>query len=340
MTTLTFVFIFIRIPSQTYLLLLLRLPSLYFSRVSRLFEDANLSLPDIQHMAVINGDQFSVVSWTPDATDLPPRLRRFNMSWEGFINALLREWKTQNVISALMLSAILTMLQIDAAAADPIARTTALISLICALMSLLFGSLYIIRFGTMRKMYKAASWAEEAQRGSVSLLWNVWILLALPAVWLAWSIILFVTCVMAFTWRTGAADDYASIILPRTALALRIGVSAVLLLALIYLLLIIDTFKRYGDALDTRWKEKVARWTSKGKSGTLKASNKAESSSIGTWAGTWPGDLEPWLCPAPGLAAHRALQLALSSTRRIASRSTPRRAFFRPTDDKPIFSLQ
>jgi hypothetical protein len=75
------------------------------------------------------------------------------------------------------------------------------------LMSLLFGSLYIIRFGTMRKMYKAASWADvrakfpsnhrlradslvqEAQRGSTSLFWNVWVLLALPAVWLAWCVV-------------------------------------------------------------------------------------------------------------------------------------------------------
>ncbi|KAJ7342337.1 hypothetical protein DFH08DRAFT_703714, partial [Mycena albidolilacea] len=63
------------------------------------------------------------------------------------IDALPPEWKTQNVISALMSSAILTMLQIDVAA-DPISRTTALISLVCALMCLLFGSLYIIRFAT------------------------------------------------------------------------------------------------------------------------------------------------------------------------------------------------
>ncbi|KAF7343297.1 hypothetical protein MVEN_01762000 [Mycena venus] len=295
MTILAFVFILIKIPSQTYLFLLLRLPSLYFSRVSRLFEDANLSLPDIQRMAVINGDQFSVVSWTPDASDLPPRLRRFNLSWEAFIDALLREWKTQNVISALMLSAILTMLQIDAAAADPIARMTALISLVCALMSLLFGSLYIIRFGTMRKMYKAASWADEAQRGSASLLWNVWVLLALPAVWLAWSIILFVTCIMAFTWRTGAVDDNTPMLVPHTALALRIGVSAVLLLALIYLLLIIDTFKRYGDTMDARWKEKVARWTSESRSSTLKASYKSEDSPVANWirSSVLPPDSQP-----------------------------------------------
>ncbi|KAJ7739621.1 hypothetical protein B0H14DRAFT_3515755 [Mycena olivaceomarginata] len=85
-------------------------------------------------MAVINGDQFSVVSWTPDATATPP----VQHVLEGFIDALPPEWKTQNVISALMLSyvyvlqapsilsprsgikAILTMLQIDVVAADPI----------------------------------------------------------------------------------------------------------------------------------------------------------------------------------------------------------------------------
>ncbi|KAJ7315573.1 hypothetical protein DFH08DRAFT_971919 [Mycena albidolilacea] len=92
MTTLTFVFIFIRFLSQTYLFLPLRLPSLYFLRVSRLFEDTNLSLPDIQRMAVINGDQFSVVSWTPDAAATPP----IQHVLEGFIDALPQEWKTQN----------------------------------------------------------------------------------------------------------------------------------------------------------------------------------------------------------------------------------------------------
>jgi hypothetical protein len=55
--------------------------------------------------------------------------------------------------------AILTILQIDSAAGDPITRYCALFSLICALMSLLFGCIYIIRFGTMRKPHKAAEWA-------------------------------------------------------------------------------------------------------------------------------------------------------------------------------------
>jgi len=55
--------------------------------------------------------------------------------------------------------AILTILQIDSAADDPVTRYSALFSLICALVSLLFGCVYIIRFGSMRKTYKAAEWA-------------------------------------------------------------------------------------------------------------------------------------------------------------------------------------
>ncbi|KAJ7780188.1 hypothetical protein DFH07DRAFT_708117, partial [Mycena maculata] len=38
------------IPRQAYLNLLLRIPSLYFSRVARIFEDARISLPDIKQM--------------------------------------------------------------------------------------------------------------------------------------------------------------------------------------------------------------------------------------------------------------------------------------------------
>jgi len=56
-------------------------------------------------------------------------------------------------------SAILMVLQIQGAADDPLTRYLAIFSLICALISLLFGCMYIIRFGTMRKTYKAAEWA-------------------------------------------------------------------------------------------------------------------------------------------------------------------------------------
>ena len=62
--------------------------------------------------------------------------------------------------------AILTILQIESAADDPLTRYTALFSLMCALISLLFGCMYIIRFGSMRKSYKAAEWALVSLFGS------------------------------------------------------------------------------------------------------------------------------------------------------------------------------
>ncbi|KAJ7738783.1 hypothetical protein B0H16DRAFT_1891250 [Mycena metata] len=282
--------IFLRLPLQIYMHLLLRLPLLYFSRVSRLFEDANLSTLDIRRMVVANAHQWKdgtpgslMTMWLPEEAALSPNLHNFRHSWEAFIDSLMREWKTQNVVSALMLSAILTVLQIDGAASDPITRTTALLSLISALVSLLFGSMYIMRFGGMRKMYKAASWAEEAQKGSTSMLWNVWILLAMPAIWLIWSILLFVTCIMAFTWRTGAIGEPVQTALSHNiAQGLRIGVSALLAVAFIYFLLVVNTFRKYGDGMDRRWNEKVIEWTQKGR-----------YAQIGMHPGAWVPDALP-----------------------------------------------
>lgn len=56
------------------------------------------------------------------------------------------------------------MFQIPSAADDPVTRTAALLSLICALMSLSYGCMYIVRFGTMRSMYRASRWAEVRTR--------------------------------------------------------------------------------------------------------------------------------------------------------------------------------
>jgi hypothetical protein len=47
---------------------------------------------------------------------------------------------------------------------DPWILTSALCSLICALLSLLYGCLYIIRFSTMKKMHKAAQCTTKTDR--------------------------------------------------------------------------------------------------------------------------------------------------------------------------------
>ena len=130
------------LPRQLYLNMLLRIPIMYFSRVARIFEDAEISRPDIQRMidamcndkvkeqpqptqspdarAVHSGPGSSNLSpshlsivdvdlplpfpdeWTP--TSVSPSLFRFKHSWETFIDSLIREWKTLNVVSALLSS--------------------------------------------------------------------------------------------------------------------------------------------------------------------------------------------------------------------------------------------
>lgn len=132
------------LPRQLYLHFLLRLPSLYFSRVARIFEDADVSRPDIQRMIEACNSQDGDRPWSPavPTATLPmalgvvgnaagilgstgqlmpypedwsppavsPALARFKNSWEAFIDSLMREWKTQNVVSALLLSSVVLQL--------------------------------------------------------------------------------------------------------------------------------------------------------------------------------------------------------------------------------------
>lgn len=136
------------LPREMYLNFLLRLPAMYFSRVARIFEDADVSRPDIQRMinnsgginargssrerhphrpagvalspGAITGIGLSAHAsvapaatmmhiplpfpdeWTPPVVS--PALIRFKHSWEVFIDSLLREWKTLNLVSALLAS--------------------------------------------------------------------------------------------------------------------------------------------------------------------------------------------------------------------------------------------
>ncbi|GLB33212.1 hypothetical protein LshimejAT787_0100970 [Lyophyllum shimeji] len=323
----THIFLTDTLPRHVYLHVLLRLPAMYFTRVAKIFEDAEVSRPDIQRMIESGGGgsaflvpsasepvisigtadstnlgrantntERSPATLSPtmaagigltahvgaaaSATQLPlplpdewaipqvsPALIRFKLSWEAFVDSLLREWKTLNVVSALLLSAILTMFQIPSAADDPVTRTAALLSLICALMSLSYGCMYIVRFGTMRSMLRAAKWAEEARKTDTLIWWNVWVLLAMPAVWMSWSMILFVASILSFVWRTGSELDPLdrAPLSSRAALGPRIAITSVFTLGMVYFVLIVRSLRSYGShaarAGAWRRKERAAEQT-------------------------------------------------------------------------------
>ncbi|KDR79516.1 hypothetical protein GALMADRAFT_34354, partial [Galerina marginata CBS 339.88] len=133
-------------------------------------------------------------------------------------------------------------------------------------MSLLYGCIFIIRFGTMRKTYKGAEWAEEAQKSRTGIWWNIWVLLAMPATWLAWSMILYITTVMAFVWRTSPfpSPSLSSTTTPsETSLQIlvpRIVISLVLTLGLVYFILIALTLRKYGEMMDRAWQRRIWGW--------------------------------------------------------------------------------
>jgi hypothetical protein len=75
------------------------------------------------------------------------------------------------------------------------------------------------------------------------------------------SIILYIVCIMAFVWRAGTTDPPYSPLSRHAALGPRIAISGVLGLGLIYFLLVLNTFRRYGDIMDKNWTDRVAGWT-------------------------------------------------------------------------------
>ena len=118
------------LPRILYLNFLLHLPALYWQRVARVFEDAELSKPEIERLIDACGDfahdpsvdaviaaGFTTPPTNMNAKPLPnglpypeewtppmvsPALARFKISWENFVDTLMREWKTFNLVSALL----------------------------------------------------------------------------------------------------------------------------------------------------------------------------------------------------------------------------------------------
>jgi hypothetical protein len=97
------------LPRQLYLYFLLRLPYMYFSRVTRIFEEADMSMPQIKQGILEAAIQLKEpVKDVTDAWKLEPvesaQYSKLQNTWQSFIDSLMREWKTLNIISVLLLS--------------------------------------------------------------------------------------------------------------------------------------------------------------------------------------------------------------------------------------------
>lgn len=96
------------LPRQIYLNLMLRLPQLYFTHVIRIFENAEMSMPEIKKMA-LEANNYLKDPLISKALHLESgfacsRYHSLSRSWVAFIDSLMKEWKTMNIISVLLLS--------------------------------------------------------------------------------------------------------------------------------------------------------------------------------------------------------------------------------------------
>jgi hypothetical protein len=89
---------------------------------------------------------------------------------------------------------------------------------------------------------------QDAQQTRTAIFWNCWVLLAMPAVWLGWSMIFFITSILCFVWRTGGSNGPIDR-LPSTreSLAARSVITCTLGIGFLYFVLILHTFRKYGS---------------------------------------------------------------------------------------------
>ncbi|KAF8995618.1 hypothetical protein BDQ17DRAFT_1209571, partial [Cyathus striatus] len=87
----------------------------------------------------------------------------------------------------------------------------------------------------------------EARKDYTLIWWNVWVMLSMPAIQLAWSTLLFPPSILSYVWCTGLLSDHACVLLSsREALAPRVGITLVLGLGFTYLGMIVWALRKYG----------------------------------------------------------------------------------------------
>ncbi|KAJ3732368.1 hypothetical protein DFJ43DRAFT_326476 [Lentinula guzmanii] len=252
-----------RFVQQCWLLLFFRLPALYHSRMLQIAVNSGIGTADLHLMsttfsALWRHEPPSPLKFQGDNIAISPQLVHFKASWEVLVDDLLQEWKMFNLISALVQTSGPVLLSLDSQpGSDPIIKFGVLLSFVCAGISLLSGSFCVLQFGSMRKMPKATEWMREAHKSNQLVWWNCWILLAMPATWLAWSVILLLATMMSYTWRSTPQNDFSSIS-AHTVLSLKITVSAVLAFGVLCVgALALTLCLQFGDSVDQKFVYRV-----------------------------------------------------------------------------------
>jgi hypothetical protein len=102
--------VFDKVPRQLYLNALLHLPALYYSRVSRILDDAESAVSEVRKLYT-PGPKHTIMREFVEEEKRKEEEERsqrevahFKSTWELFVDSIMREWKTLNIVSVLLLS--------------------------------------------------------------------------------------------------------------------------------------------------------------------------------------------------------------------------------------------
>jgi hypothetical protein len=86
---------------------------------------------------------------------------------------------------------------------------------------------------------------------------------------------LFITSILSFVWRTGSTLDPPSRapLSPRAALGVRVTITGVFGLGFIYFIMVVGTLRKYGSTMDRQWMERVSEWRKEVQAGRVKREN-------------------------------------------------------------------
>lgn len=109
MLKLVVVILFDKLPRQLYVNALLRLPALYSTRVLRILEDAELTMPEVRKLYVpaldgAKADEEVAGGEKMNSKEPSLSIVHFKSTWESFVDDIMHEWNTLNIVSVLLLS--------------------------------------------------------------------------------------------------------------------------------------------------------------------------------------------------------------------------------------------
>jgi hypothetical protein len=92
--------LFNTLPRQIYLHFLFRLPQYYFHRVTLIFEEAEMTMPEMMETAWADLTPHSYIQGGENQL----LNHKFKQAWTSFIDTLRKQWETLNIVSVLLLS--------------------------------------------------------------------------------------------------------------------------------------------------------------------------------------------------------------------------------------------